>query len=118
MTVNRRALMGQIASGFAAMCGAGGAAHAQPVASAKAGTSARVVIVGAGSGGATLATYLRRLAPEISVTLIERNGQLITGSFSNHVIGGFKGIEQVTHSYDALKAQTCGSAIVIASDKR
>ncbi len=105
MTVNRRAFMGQIASGFAAMCGAGAAAHAQPVAIAKAGTSARVVIVGAGSGGATLATYLRRLAPEISVTLIERNGQLITGSFSNHVIGGFKGIEQVTHSYDALKAR-------------
>ena len=103
MTINRRAFMGQIASGFAAVSGASGAAQAQPVASAK--TSARVVIVGAGSGGATLATYLRRLAPEISVTLIERNAQLITGSFSNHVIGGLKGIEQVTHSYDALKAR-------------
>ncbi len=105
MTVNRRAFLRQIASGLAVVSGAGGAARAQTVAGAKAGSSARVVIVGAGSGGATLATYLRRLAPEISVTLIERNGKLITGSFSNHVLGGFKGIEQVTHSYDALKAR-------------
>lgn len=106
MTLNRRAFLGRVASSAAAMCGANSLAYAQSGNASKAGAaSARVVIVGAGSGGATLATYLRRLAPEISVTLIERNAQLMTGSLSNHVIGGFKGIEQITHSYDALKAR-------------
>jgi sulfide dehydrogenase [flavocytochrome c] flavoprotein chain len=105
MTVDRRAFMGQLASSLAAMSSAGGLAQAQPAGAAKAGSGARVVVIGAGSGGATLATYLRRLAPEISVTLIERNAKLITGSFSNHVVGGFKGIEQITHSYDTLKAR-------------
>lgn len=105
MTLDRRAFMGQLATSLAAVSSAGVMAQAQPATSAKSGSAGRVVIIGAGSGGATLATYLRRLAPEISVTLIERNAQLITGSFSNHVIGGLKGIEQITHSYDALKAR-------------
>jgi len=72
--------------------------------SARAQTSARVVIIGAGSGGTTVATYLRRLAPGIAVTLIERNGQLTTGAFSNHVLGGLRRVDQITHGYDALKA--------------
>ncbi|MEQ1695767.1 MAG: FAD-dependent oxidoreductase [Hyphomicrobiaceae bacterium] len=105
MTLNRREFMGRIASSFAAVSSVGGAAFAQSGGVPKVGAAARVVIIGAGSGGATLATYLRRLAPEISVTVIERNAQLITGSFSNHVVGGFRSIEQVTHSYDALKTR-------------
>lgn len=71
----------------------------------RAQTSGRVVIVGGGSGGATLATYLRRLAPSIAVTLIERNGQLTSGSFSNQVLGGQRRIEQITHSYEPLKSR-------------
>src|SRR5262249_26348595 len=36
-------------------------------------TSPKVVIVGGGAGGATIAHYLKREAPSIDVTLIEAN---------------------------------------------
>lgn len=94
--IDRRTFLGQAAPAALTLSLAGSAARAQ--------TNARVVIIGAGSGGTTLATYLRRLAPEIAVTLIERNGQLATGAFTNHVLGGLRRIDQITHSYDALKA--------------
>lgn len=65
----------------------------------------RVVIIGGGAGGATVATYLRRQAPNVSVTLIEPDKKYITCFFSNLVIGGFRTIESITHTYDEHKRQ-------------
>lgn len=64
----------------------------------------RVVVVGAGFGGATCARYIRRTDPDIHVTLIDPAQQFVTCPFSNSVIGGMRSLEEVTHAYDALAA--------------
>ena len=69
-----------------------------------AGTSARVVIVGGGFGGASLARYLRRHDPNLSITLIEKDTRFVTCPFSNLVIGGLLKIDDVTFTYDKVKA--------------
>lgn len=81
-----------------------GAASLSLAAPALAAGPARVVIVGAGFGGATCARVLRRIAPEIEVTLIERDPAFVTCPFSNLVIAGFAEMASVTHSYDGLRA--------------
>ena len=67
-----------------------------------------VVVVGGGFGGAACARYLRRLAPGINVTLVERNARFVTCPFSNLVIGGLQDLASVTHSY----ANLAGDGIV------
>jgi len=70
-----------------------------------AGASGKVVVVGAGFGGATCANYLKRWSPDIDVTVIERDTQFITCPFSNEVIGGDLEIDAITHSYEGLKGR-------------
>ncbi len=65
----------------------------------------RVVIVGGGAGGATAASYLRRQAPNINVTLIEPNKTYITCFFSNLYLGGFRTMESLAHSYAGHQRQ-------------
>ncbi len=72
-------------------------------ASASSLSAARVVVVGGGFGGATCARYLRRLAPELSVLLIERNRQFVTCPFSNGVISGLTELDSITHGFDGLR---------------
>jgi sulfide dehydrogenase [flavocytochrome c] flavoprotein subunit len=69
---------------------------------AGAAVPARVVVVGGGVGGATLAKYLRRLAPGTDVTLVETRPAYVTGFASNWVIAGLRSIDSITHGYDAL----------------
>lgn len=66
--------------------------------------SPKVVIVGGGFGGVSLARYLRRNAPEIAVTLVERDRQFVTCPFSNGVLGGLWPLSRVTFSYDRVAA--------------
>ncbi len=61
------------------------------------------MVVGAGFGGATCARYLRRLAPELDVTLVERGKHFVTCPFSNSVIAGLQGLDSVTHGFDGLR---------------
>ena len=63
----------------------------------------RVVVVGAGFGGATCARYLRRLAPELDVTLVERAKRFVTCPFSNTVIAGLQDLDSVTHGFEGLR---------------
>ncbi|KVW98907.1 FAD-dependent oxidoreductase [Thiobacillus denitrificans] len=96
MTLNRR--------GFLKISGAGAAAAltgcaTQPGASA---ARARVVVVGAGFGGATCAKYLRQWGPNIDVTLIEPNDKFVSCPISNWVIGGLRSMDDITHGYDKL----------------
>ncbi len=65
--------------------------------------SGKVVIVGGGFGGATCANYLRRWAPNVDVTLIERKTEFVTCPGSNEVIVGLHDIDYITHGYDGLK---------------
>ena len=66
--------------------------------------AAKVVIVGGGAGGATVAHYLKKEAPELDVTLIEANPIYSSSFFSNLYLGGFREIESLNHGYQGLKA--------------
>ncbi len=67
------------------------------------GSSAKVVVVGGGYGGATAAKYVRMWSNYgIDVTLIEPNPSFISCPISNLVIGGSKTMADVTMSYDNL----------------
>lgn len=50
----------------------------------------RVIVIGAGFGGATCAKYLRHLAPQTQVLLIDRRSRFFTGPFSNLVVAGLR----------------------------
>lgn len=65
---------------------------------------ARVVIVGGGFGGATVARYLRQYAPTVAVTLLEPALRFYTCPFSNHYLGGLRSWDSIGHSYDGLRA--------------
>jgi NADPH-dependent 2,4-dienoyl-CoA reductase/sulfur reductase-like enzyme len=63
----------------------------------------QVVVVGGGYGGATAARYVRMWSEGgIDVTLIEPDAGFISCPLSNLVLGGSRGIADLTLSYDAL----------------
>ena len=64
---------------------------------------ARVVVVGGGFAGATCAKYLRRVAPEASVTLVEPAAMYHTCPMSNWVIAGLWQPRALTVSESGLK---------------
>ena len=63
----------------------------------------KVVIVGGGAGGATVAHYVKKEAPALDVTLIEANSTYSSSFFSNLYIGGFRTIESLSHGYAGLR---------------
>ncbi|MBA3590335.1 NAD(P)/FAD-dependent oxidoreductase [Methylibium sp.] len=66
-------------------------------------TSAKVVVVGGGYGGATAAKYIRLLSGNsIDVTLIEPNEAFVSCPISNLVVGGVKQLADITTSYAGL----------------
>jgi len=65
--------------------------------------AAKVVIVGGGAGGATVAHYVKKGAPELDVTLIEANPIYSSSFFSNLYIGGFRTLESLNHTYGGLR---------------
>lgn len=62
-----------------------------------AGKVARVIVIGAGYGGASCAGELRRLLPEVELVLIEARERFFTGPFSNLVVAGLYGAESIEH---------------------
>lgn len=68
-----------------------------------AGGSAKVVIIGGGPGGATVAVHLKRNDPDLDVTLVEPKTEYTTCFFSNHYIGGMRSFDSITHNYHHLK---------------
>jgi len=66
-------------------------------------TVGRVVVVGAGYGGATAAKYLRLWSDgAVDVTLVEPNEAFISCPMSNLVLGGSKTLADVTVGYAGL----------------
>lgn len=94
MSIDRRGALGLIGAAAAATLAGPAAAQA----------AGRVVIVGAGFGGAACARALARIAPGISVTVIEREEAIVTCPFSNLVLGGLRDIGAITHGLDGLRA--------------
>lgn len=65
--------------------------------------SAHVVVVGGGSGGATVAKYMKEFAPGLRVTLIEPNATYYTCYGSNWVLSGFASMDDIAQTYDSLR---------------
>jgi sulfite dehydrogenase len=64
----------------------------------------RVIVIGAGYGGATAAKYIRMWSQgAIEVFLIERNAEFISCPISNLVLGGYRTMADITHSYQKLR---------------
>lgn len=65
--------------------------------------SGRVVVVGGGAGGATVARILKSEASGLQVTVVEAQ-PIYTSCFnSNHFFGGFRTFASLQHSYDGLR---------------
>jgi len=64
---------------------------------------ARVVVVGGGFGGATVAKYIRLWDPAIDVVLVERAGVFTSCPMSNLVIAGANSMEDIRQGYDGLQ---------------
>src|SRR5690606_31905498 len=92
MRLTRRATLG----GLAALPLAPSVLRAQ--------SAPRVVVLGAGFGGASLARALRRAAPEVAVTLIEREAAFHTCPFSNGVLGGLWPMDRITFGLEGIEA--------------
>jgi sulfite dehydrogenase len=68
-----------------------------------AASKARVVVVGAGYGGATAAKYLRLWEPAIEVVLVERLDSFTSCPISNLVLGGSRSMDDIRRGYDGLR---------------
>jgi len=88
--------------GFIAAAGA--ATLARP-SIARAQGAARLVVVGGGFGGASAARFARLAYPWLDVTLIEPQARFVTCPYGNLVLAGMRGIDDITHSYDGLRAR-------------
>ena len=64
------------------------------------GARPKVIIVGAGFGGATCARYLKMWEPKIEITVIEPNDKFVSCPFSNTVLAGINNMEDITFGYD------------------
>jgi sulfite dehydrogenase len=97
MNLNRREFLKWMAAsgGTAAMAGCAGM-DAAPGA-------AKVVVIGGGFGGATAARYVKMWAPDLDVTVVERNTELVSCPLSNLVLGGNTQLSNITVGYDALR---------------
>src|SRR5688500_12777098 len=66
-------------------------------------STARVVVIGGGFGGATAAKYIRMWDPRIDVVLIERDAAFVSCPISNLVLAGFTGMDDITRRHDGLE---------------
>ena len=70
-------------------------------------SSAKVVVIGGGFGGATAARYVRLLSDnQIDVVLIEPQSSFVSCPISNLVLGGTQTLADITTSYDALASRS------------
>ena len=91
MKTNRRQFMGGIGALAASTFPMPAFAQAKP----------KVVVVGGGPGGATVAKYVAKDGG-IDVSLVEPAKRFTTCFHSNLYLGGFKTWEEITHSYDKI----------------
>jgi NADPH-dependent 2,4-dienoyl-CoA reductase/sulfur reductase-like enzyme len=104
---------------FARLAGSAGAGlAAAPLLSTFAIAQARprVVIVGGGAGGATVAHLVKAGAPNLDVTLIEPTPVYSSSFFSNLYLGGFRTLESLNHGYGGLRRIGVGIVQSLATD--
>ena len=96
--MDRRSFL-QAAAGWAAVLASG------MTAAAPRSPKARVLIVGGGMAGATLAKYLRLWGDAVDVTLIERQATYTSSIMSNLVLTGQRTLSGLVYGYDALQSR-------------
>ena len=64
----------------------------------------RVVVIGGGFAGGSCARALKRLDPQITVTLVEPNAVFTACPFSNEVIAGLRELREQKFGYDSFPA--------------
>lgn len=87
------------------MAASTGAAAVPGCAGPGGGSAGRVVVIGGGYGGATAARYVKEWAPDIDVTVVERNETFVSCPLSNLVLGGNTQIGNITMGYGGLAAR-------------
>ncbi|MBN1929659.1 MAG: FAD-dependent oxidoreductase [Chlorobiaceae bacterium] len=100
-TISRRAFNKLLLTGLAA--GSSVLFSGLPVMAS--GSKARVVVIGGGFGGATVAKYLKMGDPSLAVTLVEPKKVFHTCPMSNSVIGGLQTMSFIAQRYDALRSR-------------
>ena len=93
----------------------GGCAALLPAPLLAQGAPPRVVVVGGGFGGASIARTLRQADPRIAVTLVETNRTFTACPFSNGVIAGMREIAAQQFGYDKLAADGITLAFTTAT---
>ena len=88
-------LVGSAGVGLAATGGLSGFAIAQ--------AAPKVVIVGGGAGGATVAHYLKKGDAKLDITVIEPNPIYSSSFFSNLYLGGLRSFASLNHGYEGLR---------------
>jgi sulfide dehydrogenase [flavocytochrome c] flavoprotein chain len=69
-------------------------------------TKPRLVVIGGGPGGGTVARYVNKeAAGAVEVTLLEPQRKFTTCFFSNLYVGGYRNFASITHSYDKVKKE-------------
>lgn len=66
---------------------------------------ARVIVIGGGMGGATMAKYMRLWGDEVAVTLVERNATYVSSIMSSLVLTAQRDLPGLTFGYEALKSR-------------
>ena len=84
---------------------AGAAALVGMAAPAIAASAPRVVVIGGGPAGATVARCLAQALSSPQVTLLEANATYHTCFFSNLYLAGLRSYNSLAHGYDALHAK-------------
>ena len=90
---------------FLKMVGLAAAGATLPRAIGASITPPRVVVIGGGFGGATVAKYLRHWGNNIAVTLVDRNAHHVSCILSNLVVTGELPVERITLGYSNLQTR-------------
>lgn len=104
MSLNRRQFLQSSAGvvGVATVGSLSGCATQAPAVAGKKGRP-KVVVVGAGFGGATCARYIKMWEPHIEVTVIEPNDKFVSCPTSNDVLAGYRKMDDITFGYNNLQ---------------
>lgn len=68
----------------------------------------KVVVIGGGPAGASVARQVKRQSEKSDVLLIEKNDRYVSCFFSNHYIGGLRSFQSLTHYYKGLRQEGIG----------
>lgn len=90
---------------FLKMMGLAAAGWAMPAIGNSASAASRVLVIGGGFGGATVAKYLKLWGDNIDVTLIDRDASHYACILSNLVITGALNMEQLKLGYGNLQTR-------------